>query len=362
MIPSQPLRKILIAYSSRPPILEYLTRAFSRLGIEVQVIRADENTWFDRYVIHRINKLAHSFRLLPKSRHLFEGHPLSHRNFRSSRLLEAWKSFRPDLTLLIRGINFRQDVLMQTRPLFGWWVEHEGRVGEALKELDRFDGYFFMNQSCVDSARAVGYTKSAYLAHAVDPDVFKPIKGVVKRYDACFVGNWSPKRQRFIEMALKETPSLALYGSKWLRKCWNRPAILKAWKGSYVEGPDLNRLYNESRLVLNVTNWGKGEGKSRSGMNMRVLEVPATGAFLLTDDSLEMADFVTPGEHLIVFDDLADFGRKIGYYLVHGDERERIAASGCRHVRERHTYDHVAARIVTAFEEFHSEAGKMRPC
>ena len=36
---------------------------------------------------------------------------------------------------------------------------------------------------------------------------------------------------------------------------------------------------------MNITNWGLGEGAKRSGMTMRVLEVPATGAFLLTDGS-----------------------------------------------------------------------------
>jgi hypothetical protein len=345
-------RKILLAYSSRPPILDYLAAAFARRGIETRALRADENTWFDRYVIHRLNKLAHSFRILPKSRHLFEDHPLSHRNFRSSRLQAAYREFQPDLVLLVRGINFRADVLAETRPLFGWWVEHEGRVGEALKEIDRFDGYFFMNETCVRAANDHGYAKAAFLAHGVDPDAFRPLPGVAKKYDACFVGNWSPKRQQYVEAALAVTPNLALYGGKWLRKCWNRPAILKCWKGRYIEGAELNRLYNESRVVINVTNWGKGEGRARSGMNMRVLEVPATGAFLLTDESLEMDAFLTPGVHVGTYDDLADFSRQLKRHLDDAAGREAIAAAGCAHVRERHTYDHIAGEIVARYGQW----------
>ncbi len=348
------LRRLLIAYSSKPPILDYLGGAFARRGIETFLLRADENTVFDKYVIHRVNKLAHSLRLLPKSRCLFEGHPLSHRNYRSARLLAAYREFEPDLVLVIRGIGFRREVLEATRPLLGWWVEHEGRVGEALAEAGCYDGYLFMNEAGVVAALAKGYEGAGFLAHAVDPHAFRRLEGESKRYDACFVGNWSEKRQAFIEAALEVTPNLALYGGKWLRKCWNRPKILRCWKGSYVEGEELNRLYNRTRVVLNITNWGKGEGRARSGMNMRVLEVPATGAFLLTDQSREMDSFLTPGTHVGIFDDLTEFGDQLRYYLTHEAEREAVAAAGYEHVRDRHTYDHMAEQIVAWYDGWRS--------
>src|SRR2546421_11547547 len=101
------LRHVLIAYTSRPPIIEYLRAAFGRRGVEVSPVHADENTWFDRWVIHRANKLAHNFRLLSKSRNLFEDHPLSHMNFRSAQLRSAVAARKPDLVFVIRGLGFR---------------------------------------------------------------------------------------------------------------------------------------------------------------------------------------------------------------------------------------------------------------
>src|SRR4051812_46922635 len=101
------LRRIVIAYTSRPPIIDYLAAAFARRGIETRPVFADENTWFDRFVIHRVNKLAHSFRIIPKSRNLFEDHPRSHMNFRSARLRAAIEAHDPDLVFLIRGLGFR---------------------------------------------------------------------------------------------------------------------------------------------------------------------------------------------------------------------------------------------------------------
>ena len=61
---------------------------------EQQLTMDDENTLFDRFVIHRANKLAHNLRLLPKSRNLFEDHPKSHINYRSARLRSAIRGFR----------------------------------------------------------------------------------------------------------------------------------------------------------------------------------------------------------------------------------------------------------------------------
>jgi spore maturation protein CgeB len=175
---------------------------------------------------------------------------------------------------------------------------------------------------------------------------------VQKEFDVCFVGGWSPKRQTYLEATLAVTPKVALYGGKWLKKCWNRPAILRCWKGSYIEGEDLNRLYNQSAIVLNITNWGKGEGKARSGMNMRVLEVPATGAFLFTDASLELEEFLTPGMHVGVHEGIEDFSAGLAHFFAHPEQRDAIAVAGMNHVRSRHTYDHVVQEILNAYSEF----------
>lgn len=348
------LRRVLLAYSSRPPIMDYLESAFQALGIEVCKVHLDQNTAFDRIVIHYVNKYLHSLRLMPKSRNLFQQHPLSHRNFRSVALLEAAKAFQPDLTLLIRGISVRQDVLEAVRkiaPLMAWWVEKEERVGEAMKEIDLFDWYFFMNSSCVEHSAAQGSSHNSLLVHAVDPDRFYRMPEAEKKYDVCFVGNWSEKRQRFLEQVLQTTSNIAIYGGKWRKKSWNNPKLWRCIKGKYIDGDELVQLYNESRIVLNVTNWGFGEGMQRSGVNMRVLEVPATGAFLLTDDSRDLRSYFEPGKHLVVYTDVADCLKQIGYYLGQEQEREAIAAAGEELVRTSYTYRQIVKQILLAYEK-----------
>jgi spore maturation protein CgeB len=86
-------------------------------------------------------------------------------------------------------------------------------------------------------------------------------------------------------------------------------------------------------------------------MTMRLFEVPATGSFLLTDDSAETSLAVTPGLHVETFSDIEDFKRKLRFYLDDAHARERIAAQGLQHVRANHTYDQMADTLIAAYGE-----------
>jgi hypothetical protein len=334
---------VLIAYTSRPPTIEYLKAAFARRGIEARGLHADDNTWFDRFVIRRVNKLAHNLRIIPKSRNLFEDHPWSHMNYRSSRLHSAIADYDPDLVFLIRGLGFRSWAMQGARTKLGWWVEADERVDEALKEVPWFDGYFFINSSSVEAARRTGHPHIHYLPHAVDPAVFRQLSGVPRDIDFSFVGLWSKKRQHFLETALDVSANGAVYGPKWYAKTFKDARFRRIVKGRYIGGEPLVRLYNRTKVVINVTNWGAAAG--RSGMTMRAFEVPATGTLLLTDHSIEIARAVTPGEHVETFTDLEDFQRKLHLYLSNEAARERIAAQGMAPGRAHCTYDAMADQI-----------------
>ena len=339
------LKKVLIVYSSRPPIIADLAEAFARLGIVTDFVLADETHWFDRWVIRRINKQLHNFRILPKSKVLFAKHPLAHQNFRSHKLAAKMAEFEPDLVFLVRGINFNHDVMAMKPVLMGWWIEREERAAEALREAKFFDWYFFISRAAAEATVQAGFPNASYQSHVVNPERFRRLPGMAPQYDVCFVGNWSPHRQNFLEAILKVTPNVAIYGRKWKRNNLLNRHLWSAVKGSWIDGEALNTLYNQARIVVNVTNWGAGVGKARSGMNMRIFEVPASGAFLLTDESREMEEFLTPGEHIGTYDDIVDLQLKLGHYLANNVERQRIADSGYQHVRRNYTYDVVAKKI-----------------
>ena len=345
------LSRVVIAYTSRPPTIEYLKAAFARRGVEARAVFADDNTLFDRLVIHWVNKQAHNFRLVPKSRNLFDNHPSSHLNFRSAQLRSAIRAYDPDLVFVIRGLGYSPWAVDGARRKFGWWVEADERVEEAMQEVAQYDRYFFINSASVEVARRAGYKHTSHLPHAVDPSVFRPLPDVRKDIDFCFVGSWSPKRQKHVEAAFEVSRNGAVYGPKWWRKMVREVRLWRLVKGRYIGGEALVRLYNRSKIVINVTEWGAGAGASRSGMTMRLFEVPATGSFLLTDFSVDMGLSVTPGAHVETFSDLDDFQRKLRFYLDNPHARERIAAQGMARVREHCTYDAMVERLCAAYDD-----------
>jgi len=344
------LKKVLIAYFPRPPLIDYLKRSFQKRGVEAHGFLSDTNNWFDEYVIHTLNKAAHNLRLLPKSRDLFSDHPLSHLQYRSRKFVERVREVSPDLVVVVRGWRFTADAMRDVRKgskVFGWWIEREERVEEALSEAGLFDHYFFMNSSCVEAAVERGMENASLLHHSVDTSAFRPVE-CAKRLDWCFVGRFSPLRLEYVERALGVSKDGAVYGPGWLRKNPLNAGLRGVVKGDYIEGEALARLYSESRVVLNITNWGRGA--ERSGMNMRVLEVPACGACLLTDGSRDLGAVVTPGEHVVLFDGPDDFSAKLRYYLDNPDEREEIARKGCGHVTSHYTYDDVARIMIERYD------------
>jgi spore maturation protein CgeB len=348
------LRKILLAFPMKPPLLEFLIAALGRRGISTDVVDPNHNHWFDAYVIHKVNKLLHNLRILSKKKILFMDHPLAHKNYRSSYLLEKCRAFNPDLVLLVRGHSYTYPVLekiSENTPMFGWWIEMEGRMEEAFREIHFFDWYFFINTNCVDEGKKRGLTNVSLLQHAVDPQGFYRLDNVQKEFDICFIGNWSHKRQAYIDALLEVTENIIIYGGKWLKKNGKNQRVKKCIGGRYIDGDALVEVYNKSRVVVNITNWGADDNSTRSGVNMRVLEVTATGSFLLTDGSRDLVRVVEPGRHVAVYEDMEDCVRQARYYLQNPEVREEIAAAGYRHVNAEHTYDAVASRIVDKYNE-----------
>ncbi len=358
--PDGKLRKVLIVYFSRPPIIEYLQRAFKNHGVEARGFFSDSNNWFDQFVIRPINKTAHNFRIIPKSRFLFENHPLCQLRYRNRKLLEEAEAYRPDLVLIIRGYRYLPGTLARLRQksmLFGWWIEREEGAEEAIREVSFFDHYFFLHSSTAELAQKRGLKNTGHIHHSVDTGVFRAL-GLAKKYDWSFVGGWSGAREEFIRKAIEVSPNGALYGPKWKNKLSAKgEAARRVVMGSSIWGEDLVRLYNESRVVINHTHWGLGEGKQRTGMTMRVLEAAACGSCLLTDGSKDLASLVTPGVDVVSYKDLDDFALQLQRLLADKGRREKIASTGLQRVKNRFSYDDIVKTLMKTYNDLNNPKG-----
>ncbi len=158
------------------------------------------------------------------------------------------------------------------------------------------------------------------------------------------MGQWHPRRQRYLEGLARVSKNFAIYGPRWRKKVYRQPAMWWRVKGRELWGEALNRLYNQTRVAVNISVWGDKSGESH-GANMRLLEVPATGTCLLTDHASDAALLLTPGEDFVAATSLEDMQAQLAALLADEPRREQIARRGCEKASHIRTYDHMAEEI-----------------
>lgn len=99
---------------------------------------------------------------------------------------------------------------------------------------------------------------------------------------------------------------------------------------SYYDG--LPRFYVHSRVNFNCTSL-----QMKGAVNQRVFDVPASGAFVLSDWRPQMENLFEPHE-LACYRHQEEIGEMVGHYLRHGRERRKIVENGRRRVLACHTW------------------------
>ena len=114
----------------------------------------------------------------------------------------------------------------------------------------------------------------------------------------------------------------------------------------------LPAFYGHSAINFNSTS-----KQMKGAVNQRVFDVPAAGAFVLTDWRPQMEQLFTPDEMACYHepDEIPDLVR---HYLTHPEERESLAVAGRRRVLACHTWSH---RLKTLLEEMRAIYGTPAP-
>lgn len=329
--------RILISYffgANSIPLGESCARALSDMGCEVFRHDSGVQSPLDQYILKRINKLL--WGLSFKSVDVTKSSPWGNENYRKRKLEEDIRAFRPDVLLVIRGHGFEGEFLRYLkekygiRKLVGWWVKGPRLFDVMLQDAALYDHYFCIHRE--------GYGEEDRItplpALAVDSLLYRKLPvSPAEKCSATFVGSWSPRREEFLA-AVADLP-VKIYGPAWRKKCLYKPGMRHLVKGAKIWGEELVQLYNRSKVVLNVSSW---DGANASGLNLRVLDVPATGAFLLSEYSPDLAAYFEPGVEIETFRSPVELRQKLIHYLEHDTEREALANRGYLKTQTMETY------------------------
>ena len=322
-------RKVLVSYffgNDTIPLGESVAQALEEMGC--QVARFDCRIEHGLQPIYkRLSRLlrpvfGRSFDLSRKFGH-------DNATIRNKALEEAAVRERPDLLLAMRGNPFDGEVLRRIKAATGcttisWCLYGPEALETTLRpDVGLYDHIFAVYRSGLPGVHALPII-------ARDDRLYGPW-GPREPFlhDVAFVGRNSARRTEVMRQ-LRGLP-LSIWGPGWRSLGRGVPWwLLRHWRGSQVWQRDLVQVYRRSKIVLNVSVWNPGK---ESGLNMRVIDVPACGGFLLTDHSDELAEYMTPGKEIETWRTVEELRDKVDFYLKNDAARERIAAAGLEAAR-----------------------------
>lgn len=322
-------KSVLISYffgDDMIPLGVSCADAFRDLGYDVYRFNSQVESGWGQALLKPVNRLARG--LGYRKREIGGALPISRINFKKRMLKKAALEFRPRWVFVIRAHEFVDAELVRSlkqqcgvEKVFAWRVDGPLDTPDLLEDARIYDCYFCSHRHGYDPRADKIHPLPVY---GMDFSLYRNLHLGKYERDLVLVGGHNPRREHFVSQLL-DLP-LEIYG-KWGRRARSSPWIQKRVKARGIWGEALLEVYNTSKIVLNITNWDPARYPA---LNQRVFDVPATGAFLLTDYSPELEQFYRIGEEIACYRDVEELKDKARYFLAHDEQRTAIADRGYR--------------------------------
>lgn len=293
-----------------------ITQPLRQLGFKVKI--------FDYYKPNLTTRLvgwAANHQLLPK------GWPQWLIN---QSLLYQVANFRPDYLLVIKGDTFTPKTISQINNqgiitinwfpdwLVSWhWVKTHA------------SSYTVFINSCYDTYEKLTQVgiKNYYLPYAAP--VLRHRKKLAKKYTVTFIGQHSPRRERYF----REIADLGL--QIWGYDRWRTSSLARLFHGPTSQS-QTQTIIGQSCIVVNLLTGT--DSFQPAAVNIRTFEALSAGTLLLVKDHPILYRHFKVGQELVTFTTPADLRRKVKYYLTYEPERAKIAQAGYNRILKDHTF------------------------
>jgi spore maturation protein CgeB len=211
----------------------------------------------------------------------------------------------------------------------------------VIESIPEFDLYLVWSRALLPKIRAAGARRAEFLPFGADVHRFRPVAVTESEKrelgsPVCFIGNWDPERERWLD-AVADL-GLGIWGESWSRARSKR--VRNAWRGGAVLGERFLKVVAASTIQLNVL-----RKQNKGGHNMRTFEIPACGAFLLTERSQDLHLIFRDGDEVATFGDVDELVSAVQRWRDDPAGRDRIARGGHARAAE-HAYERRAEELL----------------
>lgn len=167
----------------------------------------------------------------------------------------------------------------------------------------------------------------AFIHQGFDPAIFRPydVSGEDRATfasDVCFVGRCEPHYVECLAAAAEATDDLGIWGH-WKQTPALPACVADAIRGGAVWEANYCKVLCSAKIALGLLS-----RKAQDQSTTRTFEIPACGAFMLAERTVDHQSLFEEDREAVFFTGLDELRDKIRYYLRHDVERERIAARG----------------------------------
>ena len=143
--------------------------------------------------------------------------------------------------------------------------------------------------------------------------------------DVSFVGHWEADgRERFLARLLEASGlNFRLWGTLWERSPIARELAKRFGEIKPAYFADYNLALNSTKIALVFLSRLNADSYTR-----RCFEIPATGTFMLSQYTPDLATLFTEGVEAEYFRDPGELLDKVRFYLREEDARKKIARAG----------------------------------
>ena len=239
--------------------------------------------------------------------------------------------------------------------------------GMAAYDLGDYDGVLAFGETIRRRYLDEGWAEQAWTWHeAADTRVFHSIKGVKKKGDLVWIGNWGDEERTAELHAFLLEPVAALglrakvHGVRYPEHA--RAALAEAGiaYGGWLPNYDVPRVFAQYRVTVHVPR--RPYAEALKGIpTIRPFEALACGIPLVSAPWDDVEGLFTPGEDFLIAQDGQEMQRHLRTLLNEPEQAEALAAHGRATVLARHTCAHRVDELLAICEELGVEKGEVRP-
>ena len=280
------------------------------------------------------------------------------RSANTDRLLELFRMLHeqgktPDLLIAQTFSSYLYPkVFSQIRDIYGtlvvniamddrhqyWGRKVNGDWGGTYGLIPHIDMALTAAPECVDWYLKEG-CPAIFFPEASDPTIFHPMPGLPKIHDVSFVGRRYGIREKIVHALRKAGIQVTAYGD--------------GWENGHIQIDEVPKLFAQSKIVLGIGTIA--HGADFYALKMRDFDGPMSGSCYVTHDNQDLRQVYDVGNELVTYRTIDECVEKIGFYLKHETEREKIADTGRRRAMTEHVWD---KRFNDMIDLFRSDTGK----